>query len=89
MTQRERPMIEELLADSLIRTVMRADHVEPQDLRSLMEGAAARIVARREAGAMWRGVMFRESPFNRPSEATPMDGRMADVALSKPCGAAL
>jgi len=37
------PTIHELLADSLIQTVMRADQVEPQALRVLLHVAASRI----------------------------------------------
>jgi hypothetical protein len=37
--------IDDLLADSLIQTVMRADHVEPQALKSLMQGVASRVGA--------------------------------------------
>jgi hypothetical protein len=37
------PKIDDLLADSLIQAVMRADHVEPQDLKTLLYGVASRI----------------------------------------------
>jgi hypothetical protein len=37
------PKIDDLLADSLIQTVMRADHVEPQQLKTLLDGVASRI----------------------------------------------
>ncbi len=40
-----RPSVDELLADSLIQAVMRADHVEPQALRALLKGAAGRLAA--------------------------------------------
>jgi hypothetical protein len=47
MAQGNAPTIDTLLADALIRTVMRADHVEPQTLRSLLDGTARRIASRR------------------------------------------
>src|SRR5260370_42056322 len=77
MTRRQGPTIDNLLADSLIRAVMRADHVEPEALKSLMDGAAARIAAGRETG---RGVMFVKSAFGRPGafEARSIDGRAGE-----------
>jgi hypothetical protein len=39
------PTIDDLLADSLIRAVMRADHVEPRALKALLHGVASRIEA--------------------------------------------
>ena len=35
--------IDDLLADPLIQAVMKADHVEPQALKSLLSDAAARL----------------------------------------------
>jgi hypothetical protein len=43
------PTIDDLLADSLIQTVMRADHVEPQALEALLYGVASRIGDRERA----------------------------------------
>src|ERR1700691_3024312 len=37
------PKIDDLLADSLIQAVMRADHVEPQELKTFLYGVASRI----------------------------------------------
>jgi CRP-like cAMP-binding protein len=45
MTLQEYPTIDDLLADPLIRAVMRADHVEPVAFRSQMVAAAVRIAA--------------------------------------------
>jgi hypothetical protein len=42
-------IIDDLLADPLIQKVMRADHVEPQVLRSLLTGTARRIADSRRA----------------------------------------
>jgi hypothetical protein len=35
--------IDDLLADSLVQAMMRADHVEPDTLRSLMKNVSGRI----------------------------------------------
>jgi hypothetical protein len=47
MSLRHGPTLDDLLADSLIQTVMRADHVEPEALKALLNGAARRIAAGR------------------------------------------
>jgi hypothetical protein len=39
--------LDDLLADSLIQTVMQADGVEPEAVRALMDGAARRLAAGR------------------------------------------
>ena len=44
------PTIDDLLADSLIQAVMRADHVEPQALKSLLKRAAGRTFTERRQG---------------------------------------
>jgi hypothetical protein len=49
MAHRNAPTIDALLADALIQKVMRADHVEPQTLRSLLYGTAHRIADLRRA----------------------------------------
>jgi hypothetical protein len=60
------PTIDELLADSLIQTVMRADQVEPRALRALLNGAAGRIAAgRRERAAERSSVVFVRSSGER------------------------
>ena len=45
MAQRNAPTIDALLADALIQKVMRADHVEPQTLRGLLDATARRIAS--------------------------------------------
>jgi hypothetical protein len=42
------PNVDELLADQLVQAVMRADRVEPVELRTLLSGVAGRIARRRE-----------------------------------------
>ena len=37
------PTVDDLLADSLIQAVMRADHVEPETLKTMLGGVASRI----------------------------------------------
>ena len=41
------PTVDELLADGLVQAVMRADRVEPAELRTLLAGVAGRIDRRR------------------------------------------
>jgi hypothetical protein len=49
MTRRpDDPRIDDLLADSLVQAMMRADHVEPDALRSLMDSVSGRISSARD-----------------------------------------
>jgi hypothetical protein len=48
--------LDDLLSDSLVRAVMRADHVEPEALRSLANAASSRIASRRDEDARPRRV---------------------------------
>ena len=48
------PGIDELLADAVVRAMMRADRVEPEALRSLLSVAAARLGAGNEAAGVSR-----------------------------------
>ena len=52
MSLRHSPTIDDLMADSIIQAVMRADHVEPQALKSLLNGAALRVGAGRRRRAL-------------------------------------
>jgi len=47
MLPRSAPTIDELLADGLIRAVMRADRVEPGELKRLLDDVARRVVPQR------------------------------------------
>jgi hypothetical protein len=59
--------IDDLLADSLIQKVMLADHVEPQALRSLLDGTARRIADSRRASAVLVGQdLGRRTTFRGP-----------------------
>jgi len=77
------PTIDDLLADSLIQTVMRADHVEPQALETLLYGVAGRIGGR-ERALQRPAVVFvgsandRRTP-SRGGRATPAGRRAARV----------
>jgi len=39
------PRIDDLLADSLVQAMMRADHVEPDALRSLMDRISRQVIS--------------------------------------------
>ena len=47
--------IDDLLADSLIQKVMLADHVEPQTLRTLLDGTARRLAETRRVATVQVG----------------------------------
>ena len=84
MSLRHSPTIDELLGDSLVQAVMRADNVEPQALRTLLTDAAFRIAARRVERRSQRGL----------SAKPPIDGRPAYRGANapmrvRPCGSAL
>jgi hypothetical protein len=58
--------IDDLLADSLIQKVMFADHVEPQALRTLLDGTARRIAESRRAATVQVGQdLGRRGPFRQ------------------------
>ena len=50
MLLRDRPTIDELLADSLVQAVMRADSVEPHAIKTVLADAANRVAAARLEG---------------------------------------
>ena len=84
--------IDELLADSLIQTLMRADQVEPQALRALLNGAASRITATRRARAAERsGVVFVRSKSERRGREpdAPLVARRAPRVRGGDCRSAL
>ena len=67
MAYRSAQTIDDLLADSLIQKVMLADHVEPQALKSLLEGTARRIADSRRAGSVQVGQdLGRRGSFRGP-----------------------
>ncbi len=80
MSPRQNPAIEDLLADPMIQRVMRADRVEPKDLRALLCGVAKRLAPARPASgpAYPRAALPRLAPLGAP-------GRIA----AGECGAAM
>jgi hypothetical protein len=90
MSLRHSPTVDDLMADSLIQAVMRADHVEPQALKSLLSSAALRIGAapRRRALTVFvrSAIDRRKTPL--AADAPLATGRTARVARED-CGSAL
>jgi hypothetical protein len=67
MAYRSAQTVDDLLADSLIQKVMRADRVEPQALRTLLDGTARRIAeSRRAAAVQVKQDLGRRGLFRRP-----------------------
>jgi hypothetical protein len=67
MAYRNAPTIDDLLADALIQKVMRADRVEPQTLKDLLDGTARRIADSRRAGSVQVGQdLGRRGSFRGP-----------------------
>jgi hypothetical protein len=67
MAYRSAQTIDDLLADSLIQKVMLADHVEPQALKTLLEGTARRLAESRPATAVQVGQdLGRRGSFRGP-----------------------
>ena len=89
MSLRHTPTIDELLGNSLVQAVMRADNVEPQALRTLLADTAVRSPppGRAEAGerALAKPPIDRR-PASRGADA-PM--RVRPDPLADPCGSAL
>ena len=90
MSLRHSSTIDELLGDSLVQAVMRADNVEPQALRSLLVDAAVRVT----------GAHVEQKPASRLLAKPPIDRRPAyrganaparvrPSSLADPCGSAL
>jgi hypothetical protein len=80
MSHNEASTIEDLLADSLVQTVMLADRVEPQALRMLLTGVSERIAAARRQPEWKREVLPARAPERRrttvwrPSRPRSHDG---------------
>jgi hypothetical protein len=82
MSLREGSTIDDLLGDSLIQAVMKADHVEPQALRSLLTSAAGRFGAgrRQRALTVFVGSAIDRRKTPRGADASPAAGRKARVS---------
>jgi hypothetical protein len=90
MSLRYSPTIEELLGDSLVQAVMRADNVEPQALKTLLEDAAFRVAAapgerRPASGLMTRPPIDRRATSREANTPT----RLRRQSLAGPTGSAL
>jgi hypothetical protein len=79
--------LDDLLADSLIQTVMQADRVEPEAVRALMDGAARRLAAGRASQhngvAFARAVGYGRAAFRAthpPLASRPLRARSGDRA---------
>ena len=67
MAYRSAETIDDLLADSLIQKVMLADRVEPQALKTLLEGTARRLAESRPAPVVQVGQdLGRRGSFRGP-----------------------
>ena len=92
MFSRHNPTVDELLGDSLVQAVMRADKVEPQALRTLLEVAAGRIAAARGENELRpASALFANPPIDRRPAPRAAGGqtRARPVSPPDPCGSAL
>ena len=86
MAHRNASTIDDLLADPLIQKVMRADRVEPQALKVLLQGTARRVVDARRAGSAHLGRDLSRGVWPR---APLMLMRPATRATAHECEAAI
>ncbi|MGO9423004.1 hypothetical protein [Roseiarcus sp.] len=92
MSQRLSQTIDELLGDSLIQAVMRADNVEPLALRTMLADVAGRIAApRADSESKSANVVFARPAIDRrgPSRGALQPARLRPPAVLGPCGSAL
>ena len=92
MSQRLSPALDELLGDSLIQAVMRADNVEPQALRTLLAETAGRIASGRSKRAgKTTDVLFARAPADRraPYRGARGSARVRPSPFADSCGSAL
>ena len=86
------PTADELLADGLVRAVMRADHVEPQELKTLLSDVAGRLARRREIERKAAEYFFATPRLEwRPERAgvnapaLPFPGPIANACVGELC----
>ena len=84
--------IDDLLADTLIQAIMRADHVEPQALKSILNGVAGRIAgARRNSASQHAGAISLRSTLDRSADRSATfwgtDAPILTARVPAPCGA--
>ena len=71
MAYRSAQTVDDLLADSLIQKVMLADRVEPQALKTLLDGTARRIAESRRAATVQVGQdLGRRGFFRSPPQTS-------------------
>ena len=86
MAYRNAETIDDLLADALIQKVMLADHVEPQALKTLLDGTARRLDDSRRAATVQVGQdLGRRGSFRQPLLLM----RPATRTAGAECGASL
>ena len=90
MSLRHIPTIDELLGDSLVQTVMRADNVEPRALRTLLADTAVRVAASRIEQRSASGLLAKP-PIDRraTSGGANAPARVRPASPADPCGSAL
>ena len=91
MLLRDSPTIDELLADSLVQAVMRADSVDPRALRTLLTDAADRVAcARLERKPRLRTGLFANPRIARRAIVQGANGsaRVRPQLLADRCGSA-
>jgi hypothetical protein len=84
------PTVDELLADGLVQALMRADHVEPAELRTLLGGVAGRIARQRRGDR--KAMRFFATPRLEWRPAAEGENALPRALLSsvaKACGAGL
>ena len=89
MSLRHSPTIEELLGDSLVQAVMRADNVEPQALRTLLADTAFRLAAARVEQRSASGLLAKSPIDRRAASRGATAPASLRPALASPCGSTL
>jgi len=89
MSLHHSPTIDELLGDSLVQTVMRADNVEPEALRTLLANAAYRLANARREQRSASGFLAKSPIDRRASSRGATAPARVRPALASPCGSTL
>jgi hypothetical protein len=90
MSLRHISTIDELLGDSLVQAVMRADNVEPQALRILLADTAARVAAARVEQRLASGLSAKPPTDRRPaSRGANALARVRPALFPDACGSTL
>ena len=88
MLLRHSPTVDDLLGDSLIQAVMRADNVEPQALRTLLSDMGDRVAAARRDARSQPSVLFGKPALDRrpQSRLALAPPRVRPQPLAGSCG---